>query len=490
MSHDLLLINPGGGSTIYQGLARDVAAMEPPLWCRLIGSYIRDKGHDVRILDANAENLSASETAVNAVKQSPVLICVVVHGHQPSASTQSMESAGAICRAIKTIDHGIPIILVGGHVAALPERTLREEDVDFACSSEGPVTVLGLLEAIKSGSSWESVPGLVFRDGDAIRVNPAPPLLDLSDLKGDVWYLLPMNAYRAHNWQVLDGSPRQSYASIYTSLSCPFSCSFCMIDAPFRASESRRYRTRMPADVINEIDFLHRMYGTKTFKIVDEMFVLSPNHYVPICEGLAAKPYASELNIWAYARVDTVKEGHLPLLRRAGIRWLALGIESGSAHVRDGADKAFSDEDIVSTVLAIQAAGINVIGNFIYGLKDDTAESMQATLDLALELRCEFSNHYAAMPYPGSRLFDETPVEHLPDSWAGYSHQSYITKPLPTDTLSAADVLRFRDYAFNRCFTDSGYLEHIEKKFGLDAVTQINRMVGYKLPRKLTEVAA
>jgi len=78
------------------------------------------------------------------------------------------------------------------------------------------------------------------------------------------------------------------------------------------------------------------MYGVKTYKIIDEMFVLNDRHVKGICELLAAKPYAAELNIWAYARVDTIKMGQLPLLRSAGIRWLALGIESGSEHVVTG----------------------------------------------------------------------------------------------------------------------------------------------------------
>ena len=73
----------------------------------------------------------------------------------------------------------------------------------------------------------------------------------------------------------------------------------------------------------------------------------------------------------------------LDKLRHAGIRWLALGIESGSAHVRDGAEKAFDQEDIIAIVRDIQKAGIRVIGNFIFGLPDDDHDTMRQTLDLA-----------------------------------------------------------------------------------------------------------
>jgi anaerobic magnesium-protoporphyrin IX monomethyl ester cyclase len=316
----------------------------------------------------------------------------------------------------------------------------------------------------------------------------------MAELHGDVWDMLPMEKYRAHNWQCF-GTPgsRQPYASVATSLGCPFACGFCCINAPFVAATKgkHRYRMRDPRAVVDEVDKLYRTYDVKAFKIVDEMFVLNERHYTAICEGLAALPYASELNIWAYARVDTVKPEKLTLLRSAGIRWLALGIESGSAHVRDGADKSFEDSDIYGIVQAIQDAGIHVLGNFIFGLPDDTKLSMLATLDLAKHLSCEFANFYSAMAYPGSRLYDEAVAQALPlpKRWSGFSQHSADCHPLPTATLSAAEVLAFRDAAFREYFAAPGYLAMIERKFGADTVAHIRAMSARALKRELLAVA-
>ena len=139
-----------------------------------------------------------------------------------------------------------------------------------------------------------------------------------------------------------------------------------------------------------------------------------------------------------------MKDEYLDKLFKAGFRWLALGIESASKHVRDGVEKGrFGDAQIIDTVRRIQAAGINVIGNYIFGLPDDTQESMQQTLDLALAARCEFANFYSAMAYPGSPLYRQAKAHGpaLPDSWVGYSQHSYECLPLATQTLSAAEVL-------------------------------------------------
>ena len=471
---DVVLINPGASLAIYQNLSDDLSAIEPPTWCRMIAGWLIDKGFDVAILDQDAWRWTPEEVADQVKKLNPRLVAIVVSGQQPSASTQQMTGASLLAKAIQ----GVQKIMVGNHPSALPERTLLEEDVDYVCDGEGPLTIAGIL----NDKPYSSIPGLVWSTGThgSVVHNPTAQLIPIDELHGDVWGLLPMSQYRSHTWQCLDGSSRHPYASIYTTLGCPFKCSFCCINA---FQHSSTYRRRTPSKVVEQITHLYQMYGVKTFKIADEMFVLDPSHYLPICEGLAALPFADELNIWAYARIDTVRPETLSMMRRAGIRWLALGIESGSAHVRDGAIKSLDEDDIRNVVKAIQGADISVIGNFIFGLPDDTYESMQDTLRLSKELNCEFSNYYSAMPYPGSRLFDETRQEDLPKNWSGYSQHSSDTTPLPTATLTSREVLEFRDFAFHSYFEDERYLSMIDGKFGAKAVEHIKQMTATRLSR-------
>jgi radical SAM superfamily enzyme YgiQ (UPF0313 family) len=241
---------------------------------------------------------------------------------------------------------------------------------------------------------------------------------------------------------------------------------------------------------VKDIDILVNKYGVRNIKFVDEMFVLTPKHVNLICDLLIERNY--DLNIWAYARVDTVRDQFLEKLYKAGIRWLALGIESGSKHVRDGVEKGrFGTEDILRVVRNIQKAGINVIGNYIFGLPDDTFTSMQETLDLAIEANCEFANFYCAMAYPGSKLY-QMAVEkgwELPETWTGFSQHAYETKPLRTDALTAAEVLEFRDNAFHAYFSSPRYLAMVEKKFGPHVVEHIGRMNAIRLRRKIVEEA-
>lgn len=486
---DVLYINPGSRRAVYQELGDDFSAIEPPSLAGLFATYVRNKGLSTAIIDAPAHNYGPEEvTKLVAEQYDPVLIVMVVYGFQPSASTQNMPNAGATVRALKAANPDYKILMTGTHPAALPERTLREEACDYVCDREGPETILELARALKQSATPKvnDIPSLWYRMGDVILHTPPGELMDNLDeeMPGVAWDLLPMDKYRAHNWHCFEHiHERTPYVSMHTSLGCPYKCSFCCINAPFGKPS---YRMWSPETVLKEIDILVTKYGVKNIKFVDEMFVLNRNHVIGICDGIIERGY--DLNIWAYARVDTVKDEFLDKLNRAGFRWLALGIESGSKHVRDGVEKGrFGSEEILKVVRKIQDAGINVIGNYIFGLPDDTFESMQDTLDLAIEANCEFANFYCAMAYPGSKLYNLALEKgwQLPDSWIGYSQHSYETLPLRTEALTAAEVLKFRDEAFMKYFTNPRYLALVEKKFGTEVLKHIEHMNAIKLKRKL-----
>ncbi len=492
---DLVLINPANRKRIYQSLSTTMSAIEPPVWAGLMATFVRQRGFSVALIDCSADNLSPDEAAQRVAAMRPLLTAIVVYGQQPSASTQVMPGASAVCRAIKHLQPTQPVLLVGGHVAALPQRTLAEESADFVASGEGLHTIVNLIQALKAkDDAYHKVPDLWYRaDGGIQFSRPAPLLQDLNqEMPTIAWDLLPMEKYRAHNWHCFGGLDREPYAAIYTTLGCPFHCSFCCIQAPFKSGEKvlgikervNTYRFWDPQVVVKQIDTLVNQYGVRNIKIADEMFVLNQRHVIGICDLLIERGY--DLNIWAYTRVDTVKDNMLEKLKRAGINWLAFGIESANERVRDEVQKGIGQKDIFAIIKKVQDAGINIIGNYIFGLPEDDHATMQETLAMALELKCEFGNFYTAMAYPGSDLYQSALRERwtLPESWAGYSQHAVDTLPLPTKHLSAAEVLRFRDDAFQTYFHHQPYLTMIGEKFGDETVAHIDEMAAHKLERK------
>lgn len=500
---DCVLINPGNPKSVYQHLSNEFSALEPPTFMALVANYLRGQGKSVVIFDIPASDKSIDEIAKDVIYLNPTLVGIFVYGYQPSASTQNMPSAYEIHNAIKHLNPNIKTMFSGTHPSALPRETMLDCMVDFVCDRDGFYTTDLLIDALQAGDDdYGKIPSLWHRDSkDTLFIyeplkHETLPKRGLEELVTEpAWDLLPMDRYRSHSWQRLDDlSKRQPYASIYTSLNCSFSCSFCCIASVFGGPG---YYMWEPEVIVNQIEKLVKEYGVYTIKIVDEMFLLNEKHVLAIANGLIERGLGKLINVWIYGRVDVtgkldMRNGELlETLLKAGLKWVALGIESSSENVRDGADKVYTNDDITSIVRRIQSSGMNVMGNYIFGLPDDTHESMQQTLDMAIELNTEFVNMYSAVAYPGSQLHKEYSFKNgtqyqLPENvpnvgWIGYSQHAYETFPLHTDHLSNKEVLRFRDEAFLKYFTNEKYINMVREKFGTGAVLHIDRMV--KLPR-------
>lgn len=496
IKRDIVFINPGNHKKTYQDLSIEYSAIDTPVWATLLANYTRKRGYSTAIYDVNVDGWDETTAKKILERYNPELVVIMVYGHQPSASTQTMPAAGRISENIKAYHKDVPIAMGGTHPSSLPERTLLEENVDFVIQGEGAYAIEGLMKYLKGRKSIKDVDGLWYKKSGMITFTKPSPLcrnLD-EELDGYAWDLLPdINKYRAHNWhcfQDLENSKREDfldvrspYASIYTSLGCPYSCSFCCINAIFVKPEIRYWSNEK---VLSFVDVLVNRYGVRNLRLADELFILSPRRIEMFCDLFAERNY--DLNIWVYGRVNTIGDSLLKKLKRIGVNWICLGIESANETVRSNVNKSIR-RDIKDVVRHIQAHDINVMGNFMFGLPEDTLATMEETLDLALDLRCEFVNFYTVMAYPGSKLYDEASKKEgsLPESWEGFSQHSYETKPLPTNYLSAREVLKFRDEAFIKYFTHKQYKDYIRNKFGNKVERHIENMLQVTLKRKLLE---
>lgn len=479
---DLLLVNPSDRK-LYQELGTSIAGIEPPFWAGLIASFIRSHGYQVAILDADAENLSPEETAGRAIEYKPLLTAVIAQGSAPAtSSTPKMAPAGEILKALKWKAPHLTAIIGGIHPSALPERTLKEEEADFALQGEGFYSILELLNGIHDQGNWLSIKGLWCKNGDS---SPRAKLVSEDELPPVAWDLIDMTKYRAHNWHCLDRLDQRSpYAVIYTSLGCPYHCDFCNIHQMY-LGDKPSIRYRKPEDVVEEIDLLVNKYGVRNIKVMDELFTLKRDYVHLLCDLIIGRGY--DLNIWAYGRVGLVDYEILKKMKRAGINWVCYGFESASEPVRRGVGKKFGQGPMHRTVLMTRDMGINIQANFIFGLPDDNLDTMVETLEMARAYNFEWVNFYCNCAYPGSKLYDDAIKNgvRLPETWADYGQYSEGFLPLPTKHLSSEEVLRFRDKAFQEYFSRPEYLKMIKGKFGNKATKYIEEMLKHKIKRKL-----
>ena len=507
---DVLFITPNNSKGIYQELSKSLSAIETPTWSLLLAESCRSIGFKVSIMDTSAENLTDEQSLIRIKELSPKLICFVVYGQNVNAGTTNMSGATRLTNYIKENDIKIPICFIGSHVQALPAKTVKEEiNIDFVFTNEGVYSLRNVLklEEIKK-ENLENIKGLCYLLDQKVFFTPPEKIVSQErmdfDLPGYAWDLLPyklkpFDLYRAPLWHAeYDEDKRTPYAALQTSLGCQFGCNFCMINIINRndtdeigvASNYSKMRFWSTKFIIKEFDKLLD-FGVKTIRIVDEMFMLNPKYYIPLCKELVKRNSNDDLRLWAYSRVDTIKKlDTLKLVREAGIKWLCLGIESANKSVRLEVSKGkFEDIDIKQVVKKIHECDIEIMANYIFGLPGDDLVRMNQTYDLSVELNTLGWNAYAAMALPGSELYKNA-IENnyvLPETYEGFSFHSYTTQPLPTEHLSAAKILEFRDKCFTEYHLNKEFLKRIKKKFGDKAVMNITNSTKIKLKRKIIE---
>lgn len=505
---DVLFVNPNSLSKNYQSLSNKYAAIETPTWALLLAESCRSKGFKVGILDCNAESLDNESSYAKIEQSNPKLVCFVVYGQNVNAGTTNMIGASELANYIKRKEKKINIGLIGSHIQALPKDTMmKERSIDIGFINEGVYALHNLLKLNDfSIQNLKKIKGIVYRDEANIVFNKPEMVVPQNkmdeDLPGYAWDLLPydkkpLDLYRAPLWHAeYQDEFRSPYAAIQTSIGCQFKCSFCMINIINKndneeigiASNYSGMRFWSPEFIIKEFDKLFSL-GVRTIKITDEMFLLNQKFYLPLCKLLIERNKDDLNKFWAYSRIDTVKRPEvLDIVRKAGIKWLCLGIESGRKDIRLEVSKGkFEDVDVERIVKQIEDCDINVMANYIFGLPGDTRESINETFRISQNLNTLGWNTYAAMALPGSQLYSDALKNDikLPQNYSEFSFHSYETQPLPTDFLTAAEILKLRDEKFHEYFSSKNFLTKIEKKFGKAAVANISKMLEVKLERKI-----
>ena len=150
---------------------------------------------------------------------------------------------------------------------AIARRKLKEENVDFVCAVEGPSTIVKTFNSLKNKTlNYSNIPDLWWRDEGRIIPSDsrAPLITDLDkEMPGIALDLMEMSNSQAHNWHAFEHLHDRSYASIHTSLGCPYKCSFYCINSPFGKPS---YRMWSPEKVVAEIDYLVRNHNIKILR--------------------------------------------------------------------------------------------------------------------------------------------------------------------------------------------------------------------------------
>jgi radical SAM superfamily enzyme YgiQ (UPF0313 family) len=324
---------------------------------------------------------------------------------------------------------GATTVLGGPHPTILPEESLIRPEVDLVVRGEGEDAIVEIAAALSQAQEapetrdalLAQVAGLSYKTGGGDLVsNPTRPLR--RDLDG-----LPLPAYhhfhveKYSNLQPLtDGrDPHARAFTILTSRGCPYQCTYCS-----KAITGRTWRPRTISGVIREWSWLVRDLHATEIGLADDVFNLDLERAKDLCralisEGLTRVPWITIHGMRAHPTDLELFQ----LMKKAGCKRVGFGVESGNQRVLDGIKKQQTVDQVRAAFRNAKQAGLQTMGFFMFGLPGETAESMDDTINLALELDPDMANFMITSPFPGTELYSTVLAQgHLfSTDWADFA---------------------------------------------------------------------
>lgn len=364
-------------------------ATVPPYEQLTLATILKNDGHDIQFIDAQAEQLEIEEVAHRMEGAELIIV---------STSVMTMNSDANFVGILKEKIPGLRVAAYGSHPTFQPEDTL-DKGIDFAIQREPEAVVKELARALAE-NDWEAIencPGLVFRkpDGNIVKNKRMPFLENLDEIPAIDVTMLPQGVVYFN--PIVKNLP---YITVSSSHGCPAKCSYCT--APFFHGTQIRF---MSAEkVLADIEY-YLSKGIKEIYFRDETFTASRKRVMEICEGIVERGY--KFSWICNARVDTVDEGMLKAMAKAGCHLIKFGTESGNQKVLDEVKKGITLAQTRQAFEWCNNIGISSHAHFMVGSPGETEDSMEDTIQLALEIEPTTATFGICTPYPGTPLFRE-----------------------------------------------------------------------------------
>lgn len=365
--------------------------LRAPDWLAYATAVLEDADIETKLFDFPAMDWNKEDLRQLVRREAPDFVVL-------DSTTPSIYS-DIECAAICKEESGAHVIMVGPHVSALPEQTLRLADgvVDVVCVGEYDLTVLDVVRNFDDLSGVKGI-GYCGENGSPILTQARPLLEDLDSLPFPAWHHLDLMKY-------FDGGKLYPYIDIFSGRGCPHNCIFCLWP---QVMHGKRVRLRSPSKVVDEIEhdieLCPQVAKGGEFFFEDDTFTLVKSNAMAICEEILRR--GLKITFSVNARADTADEELFLLLKRAGCRELLVGFESGDPNILSAIKKKETVQDAVRFMEIANKTKIHVHGCFVLGLPGETRQSMERTIQFALDLGLHTAQFSAAVPYPGTSYFD------------------------------------------------------------------------------------
>lgn len=440
----IALVNPPDENRIYSevpsGVSRETGILPPMGLLYLESSLANRTDHQVKIFDFPATGTGHKLAAEELKKFAPDVLGVTGHTH-------NLIDMLEISKTFKKMNPDGLVVWGGAHASAFPQQSKTFSAVDFVISGEGEIAFIELLDAAEKGTGLKTRTTTSGGEtGLKTRTMISGGEMDLSQLTHPRREVLDVRNY---SYGVGEGKMASGFVS---SRGCPFYCTFC-------STPGRKFRSRSPLDVLNEMEECKEL-GIQELYFVDDTFNLDEERVKEICRKII------ERNIkisWAYrGRVSNIDGEQLELSRKAGCTRIQLGIETSSDEGLAMLKKGITTDEIRRVFKLVKESGITSMAYFMIGCPHEkTKDDVLRTIDFAIELEPDYALFGILIPYPGTEIYNTAVERGLiePQAWEDFVTNpklEFTPSPWP-EFFTSGELEEFIDLAYQRFYGRPGY---------------------------------
>jgi radical SAM superfamily enzyme YgiQ (UPF0313 family) len=396
-----------------------------PLNITYLGAAARKAGHHVDLLDLRVEQQKRSFSMPVSLESDDVRLLTTLMAAKIAGNDVGIVGINCLysglfpavihlAKAVKALNSKIKVVIGGIHPTIYAKEILLQYNgiVDYVVIGEGESSFVGLLNCLDSreSSSLDTLDGFGYVKDNQVMIHPKNTFIEnLDELPFPAVDLLNIQDYftDTSGWHNPKSIPIKTPVPILTSRSCPKMCNFCSM----HFVHGRKIRYRSPANVVEEMKMYINEYGLHYFNITDDNLTINKKRLLELMNLIVKENLNIQFSTENGVYLNTIDEEVLDAMSGAGLARLHMAFETGSDYIRNQViGKNLSNKkiyEIKDILIKEKYNHIYLYGYFVIGLPEETEETLNDTYQLLTTFPLDNYSLFYAVPFPGTRLFEQ-----------------------------------------------------------------------------------
>jgi anaerobic magnesium-protoporphyrin IX monomethyl ester cyclase len=377
-------------------------------------------GHEVRFLDAQADNLDIERVLRHVREFQPDIVVGVLN-------LPSLYGDLEVLKAVRAGLPGLRTVAIGSVAMPLFDFVAASGAADAIVRGDAEVVLPEMAEALVRGGRED----LFERKGNVLTNRRVMHVENLNALPPMPYHLVPVEKYRYHGF-----GENVRYAALFASRGCSYACYYCPYPMGFGGSIVHRD----PIQVVEEIEQLYRAHNVRAILFRDQVFTMDWEKTTRLCDEIIRRGLKIQ---WVVeTRLDRVNEPLLSKMKEAGCVRIHFGLESGDPQLFSSVGKdaaGGSMEQLIANFLITEKVGIHPHMFVLIGLLGETWGTIRRTIETIKRIKPLTLQVSIVTPYPGTKLYDVAREKGLIESsdWSQYTGFKAV---MHSEALSSADL--------------------------------------------------